>query len=120
MALHDAGALDEFGEEQLRLVSVGGQEVGIVRRGERVCAIRNSCPHQAGPICAGPLRTHLMGDGVGRVRRSDGSLVLACPWHGWEFDIETGHSTWDPRYRVKTYHATVRDGRVLVEIGRPK
>jgi nitrite reductase (NADH) small subunit len=119
MALVDAGALDEFVDEQLRVLQLGGHEVGIVRRGERVSAIRNACPHQSGPLCAGSLRAKLVaGDGAGRVAVRTGSLVLACPWHGWEFDVDTGCSTWDSKYRVKMYDATVRDGRVLVEIGR--
>lgn len=24
------------------------------------------------------------------------NLVLACPWHGWEFDIRTGQALFDP------------------------
>jgi nitrite reductase (NADH) small subunit len=117
MALHDAGALQEFSDQALRIVRVGGQEVGIVRRGDQVRAIRNACPHQAAPLCAGTIRSHLAGAGPGLVSEPTGSVVIACPWHGWEFDIETGRSTWDPRYRVRTYPTSVRDGRVWVEIG---
>jgi nitrite reductase (NADH) small subunit len=117
MALHDAGAVGEFADAQLRVVQLGGHEIGIVRRGEHVSAIRNACPHQSGPICAGTLRANLAGDGAGVLTVRAGSLVLACPWHGWEFDVDTGGSTWNPSYRVKTYEASVQDGRVLVEIG---
>jgi nitrite reductase/ring-hydroxylating ferredoxin subunit len=117
MALHDAGALEEFADEQLRVVQLGGHEVGIVRRGGHVCAIRNACPHQSGPLCAGSLRADLTGNGAGHVTVRAGSLVVACPWHGWEFDVDTGRSTWDPSFRAKTYAASVCDGHVLVEIG---
>lgn len=120
MGLVDAGALDEFADQQLRIVRLAGHEVGIVRRGEQVSAIRNACPHQSGPVCAGSLRANLAGDGVGRVAVRAGSLVLACPWHGWEFEVETGRSTSDSSYGVRMYGATVREGRVLVEIGRSR
>jgi nitrite reductase (NADH) small subunit len=118
MAQYDAGAIEEFADERLRVVRLAGYEVGIVRTGAQVSAIRNVCPHQSGPLCAGSLRANLTGAGVGLVAVRKGSRVVACPWHGWEFDIDTGCSTWDSHYRVKTYAATVRDGRVLVEIGR--
>jgi 3-phenylpropionate/trans-cinnamate dioxygenase ferredoxin subunit len=33
---------------------------------------------------------------------------VRCPWHGWEFDITTGLSVFNPlRLRVKTYKVTV-------------
>ena len=34
--------------------------------------------------------------------------ILRCPWHGWEFDITTGRSIFNPhRMRVRTYEVTV-------------
>ena len=36
--------------------------------------------------------------------------MLRCPWHGWEFDIRTGQSWFDPaRVRVRSYDVTVTD-----------
>jgi nitrite reductase/ring-hydroxylating ferredoxin subunit len=84
-----------------------------------VFAVRNSCPHQSGPLCAGSLLGRLESPGVGEVTRAAGP-VLACPWHGWEFDLETGWAVWDRRYRVTTFPTTVENGRVLVEIGQPR
>ncbi|MDX6546104.1 MAG: Rieske-like [2Fe-2S] domain, partial [Gaiellales bacterium] len=37
------------------------------------------------------------------------------PWHGWEFDLESGVCPDDGRMRVAVYPVQVRDGRVLVE-----
>ena len=34
--------------------------------------------------------------------------ILRCPWHGWEFDITTGRSVFNPHaVRVKMYEVTV-------------
>jgi 3-phenylpropionate/trans-cinnamate dioxygenase ferredoxin subunit len=34
--------------------------------------------------------------------------ILRCPWHGWEFDITTGRSIFNPhRTRVRAYEVTV-------------
>lgn len=115
--VHDAGPADAFPEGVVRLTRLGRHEVGVIRRGDRVFAVRNRCPHQAAPICAGPLRASVDSDGAGRFEYDSERVVLACPWHGWEFDVETGRAVWDAAYRVKTYAARIENGRVLVEIG---
>ena len=44
------------------------------------------------------------------------SYVVRCPWHGYEFDVETGHSIADPRRaRVRAYAVTIADGVVFIE-----
>jgi 3-phenylpropionate/trans-cinnamate dioxygenase ferredoxin subunit len=41
--------------------------------------------------------------------------VLRCPWHGWEFDLDTGRSLMTPtRVGIRTYPVSVRDGTVMV------
>ena len=42
--------------------------------------------------------------------------ILRCPWHGWEFDITTGRSVFNPhKTRVKTYEVTVEADDEAVE-----
>ena len=45
-----------------------------------------------------------------------GRLVVRCPWHGWEFDAETGVCVDEPTLRVAVYEARIEDGRVLVAV----
>jgi hypothetical protein len=34
--------------------------------------------------------------------------ILKCPWHGWEFDLKTGGSIFNPhKMRVKSYEVSV-------------
>jgi len=44
--------------------------------------------------------------------------ILRCPWHGWEFDITSGRSIFNPhRVRVRIYEVTVEpDEDPAVEI----
>jgi nitrite reductase/ring-hydroxylating ferredoxin subunit len=39
-----------------------------------------------------------------------------CPWHGWEFDIESGRHCGDPKYRLRPVDVRVRDNRVYVSV----
>jgi nitrite reductase/ring-hydroxylating ferredoxin subunit len=42
--------------------------------------------------------------------------ILACPWHGWEFDLLTGRALADPRVRLRLYPVTVRDDTIYVTL----
>jgi nitrite reductase/ring-hydroxylating ferredoxin subunit len=47
--------------------------------------------------------------------------VLRCPWHGWEFDVEGGKMLFGTgNRRLTVFPVTVRDGRVFVEVPRPR
>jgi nitrite reductase (NADH) small subunit len=114
----DAGPLEEFRERAITIVRLDGREVGIVRWDGEIYALANVCVHQRGPLCRGTLAARLDAPAPGAMELDEGSPVLACPWHGWEFDVRTGRAIWDRRYRVRTYRAHVEEGRVLVELRR--
>ena len=114
----DAGPLEEFRERAVTIVRLDGREVGIVRWDGEIYALANVCAHQRGPLCRGTLAARLDAPAPGAMELDDAEPVLACPWHGWEFDVRTGRAIWDRRYRVRTYSAHVEEGRVLVELRR--
>jgi 3-phenylpropionate/trans-cinnamate dioxygenase ferredoxin subunit len=106
---------DEIGPGERKLVTVGGRSIGVFNVGGEYYALRNRCPHQGGPLCAGfqfaPLRAGAPGESYSR--GGDGEIIR-CPWHGWEFDIRTGGSWFDPeRTRVRSYPARVLAGTAL-------
>jgi 3-phenylpropionate/trans-cinnamate dioxygenase ferredoxin subunit len=106
---------DEIGPGELKLVTVGGRSIGVFNVGGEYYALRNRCPHQGGPLCDGfqfaSLRARAPGEPYTRGR--DGEIIR-CPWHGWEFEIRTGRSWFDPeRTRVRSYRARVLAGAAL-------
>ncbi|HTP22491.1 MAG TPA: Rieske 2Fe-2S domain-containing protein [Solirubrobacteraceae bacterium] len=84
--------LRSFPPGERRIVEVGGRSIGVFRVGESFYGIRNRCPHQGGPLCLG----HVLGDAVanapGNASISSAPLRIACPWHGWEYDLDSGQS----------------------------
>jgi nitrite reductase/ring-hydroxylating ferredoxin subunit len=84
--------VDSFGDGERRIVSVGGRSIGVFRVGESFYGIRNRCPHQGGPLCLGHVLGDAVADAPGDARISDDPLRIACPWHGWEYDLDSGQS----------------------------
>ena len=87
----------------------------VCTAGDELYALADYCPHQQAPLAGGRLDYMTDAEDVGAYRLT-AKQVLRCPWHGYEFDLETGCSLADPkRMRVKTYPVTVEDGEIYVE-----
>ncbi len=97
--LVDAGPLAAIPMNRAVVRCVAGERVAIFRHAGGVSAISNVCQHQNGPL------------GEGRV--INGCVV--CPWHGYEYDVETGASPPPFTEAVPTFRVTVEGGRVLVD-----
>src|SRR5688572_573643 len=108
MAKHVVGTVDEIPPGGRKIVEVSGRSIGVFNVGGRYFALRNSCPHQGGPLCLGPTVGLATADAPGRILYERDGEILRCPWHGWEFDLATGRSVFDPnRTRVRAYPVEV-------------
>ena len=91
-----------------RFVEVDGRSIGVFNVHGSFYALRNSCPHQAGPLCQGSVKGMTTSPGPGRYDYAREGEILRCPWHGWEFDLTNGRSIFNPhRVRVRSYQVTV-------------
>src|SRR5262249_32441996 len=80
-----------------RVLRVDSFEFGIFREGDRLVAYENNCPHDGGPVCQGKViprvEEELASDQRSRgLRFSKKKRNIVCPWHGWEFDIDTSRA----------------------------
>lgn len=92
-----------------KIVEIGGRSIGVFNVNGRFHAIRNACPHQLAPLCLGSISgTSVPADRVDQREWHRDGEIIRCPWHGWEFDLTTGQSVFNPhRCRVKSYQVTV-------------
>jgi nitrite reductase/ring-hydroxylating ferredoxin subunit len=103
--------LKEFPPGERKIVNAGSRSIGVFRVGDRFYAIRNRCPHQGGPLCLGRLAPWARSSGPGDFSVDASPSLIACPWHGWEYDLETGQSFLGPgEPRVKAYDVSVTRG----------
>jgi nitrite reductase/ring-hydroxylating ferredoxin subunit len=100
------------------LADVGGREVVIFRQQGKLYALANRCPHRGADLCKGRFLPQLTGGRTSEIVFHGNDTYLACPWHGWEFDLATGQSYFDPMgTRVRPYPVSVEDGeQIKVEL----
>lgn len=111
---------DAIENGECQIVSVDGTSIGIFNVDGEYHALENVCPHRGGPICTGSVRGKLEAEwpGPGEAEREyyADKLVVACPWHGWEFSIEDAQHLGDPTISVRQFDAEVEDGDVYVTL----
>ncbi len=111
----EVGAVDDVRREGCRVVDVDGRPVGVISVGEDFYAVADRCPHMGASMCTGSLSGTLVPSAPHELVYGMDQRVLRCPWHGWEFDLESGRSLLEPRrFGLKTYRVTQRDGQVVL------
>jgi nitrite reductase/ring-hydroxylating ferredoxin subunit len=101
------------------LARIDGREVFVFEREGRLYAFENVCRHMGGPVGEGLLigKVEAVLDEQKRLlyeRFSKDEIHLVCPWHGWEYDIETGECVANRRIKLRRYDAVQRGEDVYV------
>lgn len=96
-----AASLDELEPSRPTLVELAGIRVVVIRVGDAVYACGDVCAHRGGPLSEGKLS----------------GIRLACPWHGWIYDVRTGGCVFPGRgASVPSYRVRVDRNDVWVEV----
>jgi len=80
------------------VAEVGGKTLAVFNVDGTFHAIDNTCVHRGGPLGEGDVEGH----------------VVACPWHGWQFDMKTGECLKNPSAKVDVYQVKVEGSDVKV------
>ncbi len=99
-----------------KIVEVDGHSIGIFNVKGTIVAVLNVCPHELAPVCLGRIGGTTLPSPPGEFYWGREGEILACPWHGWEFDLITGRALADPRVRLRLYPVAVEDGTLFVTV----
>jgi nitrite reductase/ring-hydroxylating ferredoxin subunit len=94
----DACAVADIPENRARIVCLSGERVAVFKYEGKISAVSNVCQHQNGPL-------------------GEGKIVygcITCPWHGYQYQPDTGASPPPFAEKVPTFKVRVRNGRVFV------
>jgi nitrite reductase/ring-hydroxylating ferredoxin subunit/uncharacterized membrane protein len=96
-------AESDLPENQLRRAEHDRARILLLRRGNQILAIGETCSHRGGPLSEGKL---------------DGDCV-ECPWHGSVFNLKNGTVVHGPAtHNQPRYDVRVRDGQIEVKSAR--
>lgn len=82
----------------MMVVGLFDKPMALFNVGGEVLAINAVCPHWGGPLANGRLDGH----------------VVACPRHGWTFDVRTGRPDHPGGHCVAAYEVEVRRSDIYV------
>lgn len=86
-------------EGKPQMAECNGTPILILKRGEVIRAVSDTCSHAGGPLHEGTI---------------EGNVVI-CPWHASHFDVHTGAARVGPAtVPLVRYDVRVQDGRVEV------
>ncbi len=95
-----AARLDEIPEGGLKTASIDEQSVLLSRFEDKVVCYQNACAHMGMPLDGGELR-----DGI-----------LTCPFHAFEYSLESGECLTAPEVQLQTHAVRVKGDRVEVKL----
>lgn len=76
----------------------GGKELALYNVGGQFYAVENFCPHRGAPLADGNLC----------------GTTVECDWHGWRFDLRTGHCFNRASENIEAYEVRLEDGWIKI------
>lgn len=97
-------AEDQLPEDKLTLALLNNTPLVLLRQGDEVFALAETCAHLGGPLADGKLHY-----------TPDGEPVVACPWHDSHFRMRDGAIVQGPSaYPQPCFEARINNGQVEV------
>src|SRR5712672_522150 len=114
MALQFVTEVDQLEESKPAVFVVQGRSIGLIKSNDKIYAVRNVCPHKGAPVCKGTIRGTMLPSEPWRFVFGLENQILQCPWHGWEFDLETGATVCKGKGNLTLYTVLLRERSVYV------
>ncbi len=81
-------------------VTVGDRVLAVYNIDGSFYAIDGICPHAGGALGDGGVHGN----------------IVTCPWHGWQFDVTTGHHCLTPQIQQSRFDCRVLGEDLIVEL----
>jgi len=83
-----------------KLIRAGDLEIALFQVDGQLMAIDNECPHYGASLCHGYLS----------------KTTITCPWHGWQFRLESGQCLSAPGFDIASYPVRVVGDTVQIGV----
>jgi nitrite reductase/ring-hydroxylating ferredoxin subunit len=92
--------LDELPPGSAKEVEHEGRIYAIFNVGGTLQVLDGICPHQGGPLAEGLVE----------------GTIVTCPWHGWQFDLQSGTMPTGSRIKQAVFEVKIEGQDVLVAV----
>jgi nitrite reductase (NADH) small subunit len=100
MTEYVVGKVDDIPSGSAIAVQAGRRTIAVFRVGDDFFAVNNACPHKGAALCDGEIIIE--------------DKIVRCPWHHWNWQLDSGKLQADPRQALRTYEVTVDGGEVIL------
>ncbi len=90
----------ELQEGTMKLLSIEGLPILLIKQLGQIFVIDNRCPHQGCGFSGGTL---------------DGTVII-CPCHDWRFDLKTEEYEDEPSMKLISYKWKIKAGKIWVKL----
>jgi nitrite reductase (NADH) small subunit len=97
---HSVGKLSDFPSGTSQEIVVGCHVIAVFNTESGMYAVDGMCAHQGGPLANGKVA----------------GCVITCPWHGWQYDLQTGQHLTAKSVRLQSFAVKIENGEVLIEV----
>jgi len=118
---HTICSVDDLDPGERIVVQSEGKEIAVFNLDGEYAAYLNWCPHQGGPCCEGVVSGTREATYDRETREVSlewvkEGRIMNCPWHGWEFDLETGECLSRRPVELPSFPLSVEDGEIRVTV----
>ena len=93
-------SLDSIPENGCKIVIYNDLPIAIFRKGKKIYAIDNRCPHRSGSLGDGEIKND----------------IVTCPVHQWKFKISTGICVQNDKITIDRYQVEVINEKVKIDL----
>ncbi len=102
MNLIKIATVSELPSNSSKIVNVKNTKVALFNYNGKITALGNACLHKGGPL------------GVGCVAQKYDGMYVTCPWHGWEYNIETGKAPMGFKDQQAVYEIKIEGDDIFI------
>ncbi|MEH1907654.1 MAG: NifU family protein [Nostoc sp.] len=92
--------IDQVPEFSVLAVQLAGNSLILHRQGATVKCYRNACTHLGSPLEEGKVE----------------NTIITCPFHGFQYSLETGKCLTAPDVSLQSYLVKIKDDKIFVKL----
>jgi len=101
MTWHFVAKTSDLQEGEGVMCPISGRPIGLWKWNGRYHAMDDRCPHRGALLSEGECKEG----------------IVTCPWHAWQFDLQSGAYLENPDIQLKVYPVKEEGDKIFIQVG---